>query len=326
MHRRSLLAAMVALTLAPRAWAAARPQKQVLAFYYGWYQTKAVSGVDAHWSNPGTVNTPPGGPYDSQDTDVIARHVRQAKDNGITGFIASWWGKDDATDQQLTALLKHAAMAGLNISAYVENANTPEVLAEQILYLYQQHAHHPSWLKLDGKTVIFVYDRVLQTLGLDGWKQARALVERGTPKVMAFITTGNGRNQIAERAPHVDGVHIYDIAFYLNQKRSLPWLWRRQFYSGWVGYQKGLPVTTATIMPGFDDRAVPGRPPPRPVIDRDGGNLFRSLWDAAIAARPDWILIVSFNEWHEASEIEPSRQNGDRDLRICREKSARFLG
>ena len=36
--------------------------------------------------------------------------------------------------------------------------------------------------------------------------------------------------------------------------------------------------------------------------------------DAAIAARPDWVLIVSWNEWLEATEIEPSVENGSREL------------
>ena len=78
-------------------------------------------------------------------------------------------------------------------------------------------------------------------------------------------------------------------------------------------------------MPGYDDRAVPGRPLPRPVVNRDGGRLFADLWRAAIAADPDWILIVSFNEWHEGSEIEPSRETGSRELDTCRQMSARFL-
>ncbi|ESQ76322.1 hypothetical protein [Asticcacaulis sp. AC402] len=323
MLRRSLLTALSALVLAPlRVLAATRPKKEVLAFYYGWYRTK---DAQAHWQNPGSPNMPIRGPYDSQDDAVITRHVDQAKANGISGFIASWWGPNDATDQQLPKLLRAAGKAGLKVCAYVENAATPQALAEQVLYLHRTHAGHRQWLTLDGRPVVFLYDRVLQTLGLEGWKQAKALIEQNAKGALAFIATGNGRNQIAERAPYFDGVHIYDMAFYLNQKRDISWLWRRQFYSGWVGYQKALRVKTATLMPGYDDRLVPDRPKPRPVIDRDRGRLFRALWDAAIAADPDWILIVSFNEWHEASEIEPSQQNGDRELLTCRSKSARFL-
>jgi hypothetical protein len=48
------------------------------------------------------------------------------------------------------------------------------------------------------------------------------------------------------------------------------------------------------------------RPPPRPVTERWGGETYRALWQEAAAAHPDYVLITSWNEWHEGSEIEPS--------------------
>ena len=316
--RRSLLAGLTALLTPWSALAAPSRKKEVLAFYYGWY------GPNAHWSDAGAIDTPAAGHYDSLDAAVITRQVTEIKNAGITGLISSWWGKGDATGQQLIPLLEAAEKAGISVTAYLENADTADALADQLIYLHQAHTAHAAWLKLDGKPVIFLYDRVLQTLGLDGYNAARAKVENRIPDAFAYITTGNGRGQIAQRAPFVDGVHIYDMPYYLAQDHPLPWLWRRQFYNSWLKYQKGLRVTTATIMPGFDDHLVPGRPAPRPIVDRDKGRLFRDLWRAAMAANPDWILIVSYNEWHEGSQLEPSLENGTRELDTCREMSALF--
>jgi len=54
--------------------------------------------------------------------------------------------------------------------------------------------------------------------------------------------------------------------------------------------------------------------------------LYQDLWQKAIAAQPDWILITSFNEWHEGSEIEPSKENGRLCVEITKEWVKRFKG
>jgi glycoprotein endo-alpha-1,2-mannosidase len=83
-------------------------------------------------------------------------------------------------------------------------------------------------------------------------------------------------------------------------------------------------ISTVTIIPGYDDRST-GRPPPRPVTNRWGGEVYRALWQAAIAARPDWVLITSWNEWHEGSEIEPSVEYGSLLLDETALSARRFL-
>ena len=218
MLRRTLLAGLTAVLTSGSAQAKPRQNKEVLAFYYGWYRP------EAHWGDPGPLHTPAAGVYDSHAPKTVARHLTEAKQAGLTGLIVSWWGIDDPTDRQLALLLPEAARAGLKIAVYIENAATPDILAEQLLYLQTTYGHAANWLKLDGRAVVFLYDRVLQTLGLDGWKSARARVEKTGRKALAYIATGNGRKQIAQRAPFVDGVHIYDMAYYLAQKRGLAWL------------------------------------------------------------------------------------------------------
>ncbi len=51
----------------------------------------------------------------------------------------------------------------------------------------------------------------------------------------------------------------------------------------------------------------------RPVVfvyGRALGALSPAEWQEAIAAAPDYVLITSWNEWHEGSEIEPSTEYG----------------
>ncbi len=63
-----------------------------------------------------------------------------------------------------------------------------------------------------------------------------------------------------------------------------------------------------TTLAGYDDRIIrrPGM-----CIDRNDGDTYDDLWDLCIDAEADWVLITSFNEWHEGTEIEPSEEYGD---------------
>jgi len=244
---------------------------------------------------------------------------------GITGLIASWWGQGDRTDQQFPLLLDAAAKQGLKVCPYIEQAASAEGVANDCLYLQRTYGRHAAWLKLAGKPVIMFFDRLMQDIGLDGWQKAHALIEKQIPGALSYIGTANTLKEIKARKPAFDGLHIYSQQFEGAEKRWLPGLWRSTYYRDWVNAQSGAKVTTATILPGFDDRLLPDRKGKRPVIKREDGLPFRQLWKAAIAAKPDWILIVSFNEWHEASQIEPSTAYGTRELDTCREMSAQFL-
>jgi len=45
------------------------------------------------------------------------------------------------------------------------------------------------------------------------------------------------------------------------------------------------------------------------VRPRRNGATYDNLWTAALAARPDFITITSFNEWGEGTQIEPAAQH-----------------
>jgi len=49
-------------------------------------------------------------------------------------------------------------------------------------------------------------------------------------------------------------------------------------------------------------------------------------WRVAMEQNPNWIMICSWNEWHEGSEIEPSVEYGDYYIRLTREYADKFKG
>jgi hypothetical protein len=62
----------------------------------------------------------------------------------------------------------------------------------------------------------------------------------------------------------------------------------------------------APAAPGFDARLVGGTR----VVERLGGATLRREWDAALASSPDAVGLISWNEFSENSEVEPTTSFG----------------
>lgn len=65
------------------------------------------------------------------------------------------------------------------------------------------------------------------------------------------------------------------------------------------------------IMPGFEDDAWRPGDVPAPTSPRNNGKAWKAQLDAVLAARPRFIFIQGWNEWHEGAQIEPSTHYSD---------------
>ena len=125
--RRAVIAALTASAVAvPTLAGSPSIPKQVLGAYYGWYGTPRTGGW-AHWQGGGAaldqepaLHTPLFGNYDSRDLSVINKHLELTQRAGLTGLVASWWGRYDPTDKSTAMLLDPAAKRRLCVSIYIE--------------------------------------------------------------------------------------------------------------------------------------------------------------------------------------------------------------
>ncbi len=306
--------------------------RKVMAFYYTWYGNPEVSGNWVHWRRGESdfslldqkglpyvraTNHPTIGLYDSNDPLVIAGHLKLAHDAGIDAFIATWWGQDDFTDKALEALMDVAdtIKPTTKLTVYYETVpnEDPEKAIDDLLYILEKYGTRESFLKVDGVPVIFIYGRAMGQLSAKQWGEVVAAVKKEKPA--AFIADTDSRTK--PNKGDFDGFHFYNPVGRIKGGKDMT-----SFYREYVEQYRAPGKTVClTIIPGYDDTHVRD---PGTAVSRENGELYSRSWSSAVAAQPDWILITSWNEWHEGSEIEPSFEDGRVYLDMTAEQAPAF--
>ncbi|MCW4012764.1 MAG: glycoside hydrolase family 99-like domain-containing protein, partial [Candidatus Bathyarchaeota archaeon] len=130
-----------------------------------------------------------------------------------------------------------------------------------------------------------------------------------------------------------DGVHIYNeldpilhaeiTSWIASQNTILPdtiQSFNEQSRNGYILCDDRL--TVGTVSPGYDDTKLREN---GTIIPRNGNETYQRYWANIQGSELDWVIITSWNEWHEATEIEPSIENGYDALRETRNQLKKFM-
>jgi hypothetical protein len=293
--------ALGALAAAP-AQAATTDSRPVLAYYYAWW-------------GPGDFDRTlfkPDAAYNSDDGAVIERHVQQAKSGGINAFVMSWYGNGDRTDANLARLLDISQTTGFKATIHFETPKfwgVDDTIA-QLRAFYDHRINHPAMLRYGDRPVIFFWRA--STFDNGTWNVIRGQVD---PEHKA-IWIADGDNFGILSGDAWDGISPYAIAWSGNPAGQLPsWAAKAQAVAPdklWI----------PPVSPGCNDSAARAVTCSR---ERSDGSYYQATWDGARASNPSWAVIVStFNEWMESTQIEPSVQYGDQYLQITRQNADAF--
>ncbi|MDK2953374.1 MAG: hypothetical protein PWQ27_757 [Kosmotoga sp.] len=295
-----------------------------LAFYYAWYGTPEGpmgNGRWLHWYGAGMyyqgTNHPEIGLYDSWDEEILRAHMSEAVESGIDGFVVSWWGPgsyETDTIKKMLNIAKELNKKGKRfyISLYYEGYErwaTRQETVDELCFALEEFAKDEYFLKVNGKPVIFIYSRAINSLSKEDWEYVVSQVrEKCGPALFIADTLG------AKFAKLFGGLHTYNVC---GTFRKLPQMKLGLRFMNFQARKNGI-IHVMNIMPGYDDThvRVPGF-----SVDRENGKLYEELWKLVLNLDPDMVVITSWNEWHEGSEIEPSLEYGRKYLEITKKWS-----
>lgn len=306
--------------LGPAAWPPRMDGRRlVLSFYYPWY--------DDDTFRSGTWRNHPMRPWNTERAAEVSEMVDLASGSGISGFLVSY-NHHPATarrfDHVLRAAEGHGAfMVGplleLGFLAHQHGSTTVGVDdLERWLRAVLARSTSPAWLLVDGRPVVFLYGQ--DNLTSPVWTEVRQRLRADglDPFVLGeTIAPSFDFDGLYQYSPNVEPDSTALSAWYRRFEREArldPEL-----------YDTGRSVLwAAPVSPGQDDSLLASASDRTLVVERRGGARYADTWAAASETRPDWILVTSWNEFHENTEVAPSRAHGFRPLEQTKAWAGRF--
>jgi len=286
---------------------------RVLAFLYPWFGAGAATDPELSVHPATTLLT--------YRLDSSTDAARMARAQGIDGFILSFAG---AARQGLALhqTLEAASATGGTATVVIETreAGTAAVSERWVREALRQ-SDHPAFQRLDGTPVIFAF--ASGTIPASAWGAiSRQMATEGHPvKIIGDVTpsttnlmAGQYRYNALMRSPSASRTMDEIAAWNQILATGLRSLGSR------IGDSPQLVV--ATVQPGWDDRRIRGAG--NATVDRNGTATYDQTWAAALAAKPDWVVITSWNEWYEGTGIAPSAEHGTSALDATSVWSKRF--
>ncbi len=273
-------------------------QIPLLAYFYIWFNPSSWNRLKKDY--------PLIGRYSSNDVAIMRRQVKMAKQSGITGFLVSW--KDTPPlNRRLAALRSVAAAADFKLSIIIEgrdfygNPISMPKIRQSFHYLAKHYAHDPVFNIFGKPLVAWSGTWLFSTNQLTS-------ISRAYRSKLTILATEKQPDDYQLIARLFDGDAYYWSS--ADPRHTPGYAAKLVQFSRVIHRHHGLWIAPAA--PGFDARLLGGE---RDITRRRGQTLRLEL-NAAIASSPDAVGLISWNEYSENSEIEPSQQYGETALKM----------
>ena len=294
-------------------------------YYYPWHGGDFHGGnyLREHLSPP---QLPSLGEYDDRDPGVIAQHLQWSLAANVSLWVSSWWGPGRREDNTLLQhILPHEELGKMQIALFYETSgripNFRDVsnVSSDITHIAANYFAHPNYLRIDGRPVLFVY--LTRVLSRNGKLDEVVALMRRTAKTAGYdlYIVGDqvfGQPTNSSALSSLNAVTNYDVYGSMGAQGYAGQSAVDSYYAAQAKW-KALANAAGTAFipaatPGFNDKGVRDGHPAvsrRLTVSSEHGTLFRAMLQQAVnhteSATGNMLLITSWNEWHEDTQIEP---------------------
>ena len=302
----------------------ARDQKIVGTYYFYWYDRRTGShvvnpdGSDALTTHPLSL-----GDFSYKSVEWHRRQLEDMIAAGIDVALPVFWGAPSEHDSNAGL---HWSYAGLRPLVQAREELLRAGMNPPRLGLF----YDTSTLRHNG----WQYHADLTTDYGRSWFYAtiRDFFSMIPPKHWAMI---DGHPIILLYAAAFAAKHDQTVidftkaAFAKEFGGRIPWMVREVSWQvkaddtvAWGGALGLKNPGVASVGPGYDHSAVPGRTPL--VVERRGGDFYAENWLKFLRRPGHFVMVETWNEFHEGTDIAESSEYGRRYIELTRRYAERF--
>lgn len=149
------------------------------------------------------------------------------------------------------------------------------------------------WAMIDDKPIVFLY--------------SAAFAKSHDQKVIDF-TKREFAKEFGGREPYI----VREISWRVKADNTYAW-------GGALGLKN---PGVASLGPGYDHSAVPGRKPL--IVPRDGGQFYEDSWRKFLRQPSNFVMVETWNEFHEGTDVAESKEYGRQFIELTRKYSELF--
>lgn len=275
-----------------------RKQRRVGAYWYPQYHSQDFSAF--------TDYTPRGGGYVSKDPASVAQQLQLAERGELDFFLIELLAEQNADSQ-----FSNRAVDAI-VNAISERRRRGESRMEFAILSHISTAEtggkSDRWLNVTRNHLDQIWMQYVNNYG------------------DAFVRV-DGKPLVAILSPPVP---IDDQRFTIIRPHWLPHeQWKEQRQRELLPLWDTSPQTVTdrrfvSVIPGYNDWRLERRPQLAPYVPRLAGRTFVEQWKRVFEVDPEIVLVYSFNEYFEQTQIEPTIEQGDRYLLLNQLLASRF--